>query len=100
MRKGGSRTEETVKNVNGRLLRGNEAGKRWAQYFEELLNVQEDIVAVGGVQVSVMGEEIAREEVKRALHETKVRKNTWNGWCESHVERRECDCIGIAGESV
>ena len=47
----GSRMEETVKDVNGRLLKGNEARKRWAEYFEELLNVQEDreadIVAVG-----------------------------------------------------
>ena len=55
------RTEEAVKDVNGRLLRGNEARKRWAEYFEELLNVQEereaDIVAVGGVQVPVMEEE-------------------------------------------
>ena len=40
--KGGLRMEETVKDVNGRLLRGNEARKRWAEYFEELLNVQED----------------------------------------------------------
>ena len=44
VRKGGLRTEETVKDVN-------EARKRWAEYFEELLNVQEDreadIVAVG-----------------------------------------------------
>ena len=78
MRKGGSGTEETVKDVNERLLRGNEARKRWAEYFEQLLNVQEDreadIVAVGGVQVPVMGEENEREitiEVKRALNETK-----------------------------
>ena len=53
VRKGGSRTEEIVKHVNGRLLRGSEARKRWAEYFEELLNVQDDreadIVAVGGV---------------------------------------------------
>ena len=28
MRKGGSRTEETVKDVNGWLLRGNEARKK------------------------------------------------------------------------
>ena len=28
VKKGGSRTEETVKDVNGRLLRGNEARKR------------------------------------------------------------------------
>ena len=79
VRKGGSRTGETVKDVNGRLLRGNEAWKRWAEYFEELLNIQEDreadIVAVGGVQVPVMGEENEREitveEVKRASNETK-----------------------------
>ena len=77
--KGGSRTEEAVKDVNGQLLRGNEVRKRWAEYIEELLNVQEDreadIVAVGGVQVPVMGEENEREitveEVKRALNETK-----------------------------
>ena len=81
VRQGGSRTEETVKDVNGRLLNGNKATKRWAEYFKELLNVQEDreadIVAVGGggVQKPVMGEEnereITREEVKRALNETK-----------------------------
>ena len=33
VKKGGSRMEETVKDVNGRLLRGNEARKRWAEYF-------------------------------------------------------------------
>ena len=79
VRKGGSRTLGIVKDVNGWLLRGSEAMKRWAEYFEELLNVQEDreadIVAVGGVQVPVMGgeneREITREEVKRALNETK-----------------------------
>ena len=54
-------------------------GKDGLNIFEELLNVQEDreadIVAVGGVQVPVMGEEnereITREEVKRALNEMK-----------------------------
>ena len=65
-------------------MKGNEERKRWSEYLEELLNVQEDkeadIVGVGvggggGVQVTVMGEEnemeITREEVKRALNETK-----------------------------
>ena len=68
VRKGGSRTEETVKDVNGRLLKGNEARKRWAEYFEELLNVQgdreADIVAVGGVQVPGIGEENERERLQ------------------------------------
>ena len=52
VRKAGSTMEETVKDVNGRLMRGSEVRKRWAEYFEELLNVQEDreadIVVVGG----------------------------------------------------
>ena len=29
-----------MKDVNKWLLRGNEARRRWAEYFEELLNVQ------------------------------------------------------------
>ena len=66
--KGWIENERNVKDVNGRLLRGNEARKRWAEYFEELLNVQEDreadIVAVGGVQVPVMGEENERERLQ------------------------------------
>ena len=33
VRKDGSRMEETVKDVNGRLLRGNEVRKSWAEYF-------------------------------------------------------------------
>ena len=81
-RKSGSRTEETVKDGNGRLLKGSDARKRWAKYFEDLLNVVEEreaeIVAVGGVEVPVMGEvnerEITREEVERALKDTKAGK--------------------------
>ena len=50
-------------------IRGNEARKRWAEYFEDLLNVQEDreadIVAVGGVQVPVMGEEKEKLQWRR-----------------------------------
>ena len=82
VRRGGSRNEEKVKDVNGQLLEGNEARKRWAEYFESLLNVEEDreadVVAVGGVEVPVMGDEnereITREEVERALNETKAGK--------------------------
>ena len=81
-RKSGSKTEETVKDENGRLLKGSDARKRWAKYFEELLNVREEreaeIVVVGGVEVPVMGElnerEITREEVERALKDTKAGK--------------------------
>ena len=81
-RKSGSRTEETVKDENGSLVKGNVTRKRWAYYFEGLLNVEEeretDIVAVEGVEVPVMGvmndKEITREEVKRALKETKASK--------------------------
>ena len=82
IRKGGTKTEETVKDRNGRLLKGDDAGKRWAEHFENLLNVVEDreaeIVGVVGVQVPVMGveneSEITRGEVERALKETKTGK--------------------------
>ena len=81
-RKGGTGMEETVKDRNGRLLKGDNARKRWAEYFENLLNVVEDreaeIVAVTGVQVPVMEaeneSEITKEEVERALKETKSGK--------------------------
>ena len=59
IRKGGTRMEETMKGRNGSLLKGDNARKRWAEYFKNLLNVVEEreaeIVAVAGVQVPVMG---------------------------------------------
>ena len=82
IRKGGMRMEETVKDMNGRLLKGEDARKRWVEHFENLLNVVEDreaeIIAVAGVQVPEMGveneSEITSEEVERALRETKTGK--------------------------
>ena len=82
IRKSGTGTEETVKDRNGRLLKGDDARRRWAEYFENLLNVVEDreaeIMAVAGVQVPVMEAEnegeITKEEVERALKETKSGK--------------------------
>ena len=62
VRKGGSRMDETVKGVNGRMLKGNDVRKRWTEYFEELLNVEEDkkvvIVVVVDVHVPVIRDEI------------------------------------------
>jgi len=53
--KGTSGKEERVKTENGRLLIEKDAvRKRWAEYFERLLNAEEDrepeIVAVGRVR--------------------------------------------------
>ena len=82
IRKGSSRMEEEVKDRNGQLVKGDYARRRWAEYYESLLNVEDnrvaDIVAVAGLQVPVMGDEnekgITKEEVERALKETKVGK--------------------------
>ena len=82
IRKGGSRIEEVVKDRNGQLVKGDDARKRWAEYFENLLNVVEEreaeIVAVAGVQVPMIRDEdeneITKEEVERALKETKTGK--------------------------
>ena len=82
IRKGASKMEEVVKDRNGQLVKGNEARKRWAEYYESLLNIGDnrvaDVVANAGVQVPVMEDvnegEITKEEVERALKETKVGK--------------------------
>ena len=53
-RRGKSRIEEVVKDRNGQLVKGEDARKRWAEYFKGLLNIEEyrkaEIVAVAGVQ--------------------------------------------------
>ena len=82
VKRGHSGNEETVKDVNGRVVKGDAARKRWGEYFEGLLNVDDDreaiVVAVGGVEVPVFDEEnereISKEEVERALKETKEGK--------------------------
>ena len=46
MRKEESAREERVKDKDGRLLKESRAvRKRWAEYFEELLNMYDDRVA-------------------------------------------------------
>lgn len=40
MRKGGSRIEEKVKDVDGQIIRGDESRGRWAEYYDGFLNVQ------------------------------------------------------------
>ena len=83
--------------------------KRWADYFEELLNVQEDreadIVTMGVVQVPIMGEEnerdITRVEVKRPLNEMKGGKAPgMDGVRAEMLKEGGCDCIEMVGESV
>ena len=40
MRKGEQASDEMVKDVNGQILRdGVELRRRWAEYFEQVLNV-------------------------------------------------------------
>ena len=82
VRKGSSRSEETVKDGNGRSVKGNEARKRWAEYFESLLNIEDDreadVRVIESVEVPIFGDEnereITKDEVERALGETKVGK--------------------------
>ena len=79
MRRGGSRNEESVKDGNGRLVKGKEARKRWVGHFKSLLNIEDDrkadVAAIGGLEVPVFGDEnergITKDEVVRALKETK-----------------------------
>ena len=61
MRKGEQARKEMVKDVNGQiLLDGVEARRRWAQYFEQVLNVADvreaNINVVGNWWMPVLGD--------------------------------------------
>ena len=67
-----------VKDVNGQILRdGVEVRRRWAQYFEQVLNVADvreaNIYVVGIWRMPVLGDlnerAISLEEVEEAVNE-------------------------------
>ena len=75
MRKGETSKEAVVKDVNGQmLLESGNVQKRWTEYFEDLLNVEDareaDIVAVeGGAQMPVLGEILVADITKKNVRE-------------------------------
>ena len=80
MRKGEQAREKMAKDVNGQILRdGVEVRRRWAQYFEQVLNVADvrmaNINEVGNWQTPVLGDlnerAISLEEVGEAVNEMK-----------------------------
>ena len=102
-RKGPSRKEERVKAADGRLLvEQEEVGRRWGEYFEGLLNVEEEgepeIRAVGGGGgVNVLGSSneavITFEEVQEAVKETRKGKAPGLDGCAA-------ECLKSGGVSV
>ena len=97
LRKGDANEEVKVKDANGRLLlEGSEVRARWAEYFEELLNVEDDrearIVAVGRMNVPVFSEmnekRVERVEVMEALKELKEGKAPGMDGCAAECLRR------------
>ena len=83
MRKDEQARDEMVKDVNGQILRdGVEVRRRWAEYFEQVLNVADDreanIDVVGNWRMPVLGDLNERapslEEVGEAVNEMKSGK--------------------------
>ena len=83
VRKGEQAREEMVKDVNGQILRnGVEVRRRWAEYFEQVLNVADireaNINVVGNWWMLVLGDlnerAISLEEVGEAVNEMKSGK--------------------------
>ena len=61
VRKGEQAREEIVRDVNGQILRnGVEVRRRWAEYFEQVLNVADvseaNINVVGNWRMLVLGD--------------------------------------------
>jgi len=102
-RKGTSGKEERVKTEGGRLLIEQDAlRKRWAEYFERLLNVEEDrepeIIAVRRERgMNLLGELnealITREEVQEAVRDMKAWKAAGVGGCA-------VECVKSGGATV
>ena len=83
MRKGEQAREEMVKDANGQILRdGIEVRRRWAEYFEQVLNVadvrESNIKVVGNWRIPMLGylneRAISLEEVGVAENEMKSGK--------------------------
>ena len=83
MRKGEQAREEMVKDVSGQILRnGVEVRRRWAQYFEQVLNVADvreaNINEVGNWRIPVLGDlnerAMSLEEVGEAVNEMRSGK--------------------------
>ena len=83
MRKGEQTRDEIMKYVNGQILRdGVEVRKRYAEYFEQVLNVADireaNINVVGNWRMPVLGDlnerAISLEEVREAVNEMKSGK--------------------------
>ena len=83
VRKGEQAREEMVKDVNGQILRdGVQVRRRWAKYFEQVLNVADvreaNINVVGNWRMQVLGDlnerAISFEEVREAVNEMKSGK--------------------------
>ena len=83
VRKGEQARDEMAKDINGQILRdGVEVRRRWAEYFEQVLNVayvREANINVFGIrQMPVLGDlnerSILMEEVGKAMNEIKSGK--------------------------
>ena len=83
MRKGEQAKEKMVKDVSGQILRvGVEVRRRWAQYFEQVLNVADvreaNINVIGNWRMPVLGDlnerAISLEEVGEAVNEMRSGK--------------------------
>ena len=83
MRKGEQARDEMVKEVNGQILRdGVEVRRRWAEYFEQVLDVvdvrEANINVVGNWRMPVLRDlnerAISLEEVWQAMNKMKSGK--------------------------
>ena len=79
VRKGEQARDEIVKDVNGQILQdGDEVKRRWAEFFEQVLHVEDVREAKINVNVDwrmpVLGRTISIEEVRKAVNEMKFDK--------------------------
>ena len=100
--KGEQAREEVVKDVNGQILRDDaEVRRRWAEYFEQVLNVADvreaNMNVVGNWRMLVLGDlnerAISLEEVWEAVNEMKSGK-------ASGLDEFPVECLKKGGMAV
>ena len=102
VRKGEQARDEMVKEVNGQILYdGEEVRRRWAEYFEQVLNMADireaDVYVVDNWPMPVLGDlnerAISLEEVGEAVNEIKSGK-------AQGLDRLQVECLNKGGMAV
>ena len=95
------KVSEEIQDNSGELVRGEEVGRVWKDYFEKLLNVVEEVEeegveeegVVGGIWGGLNEDRISKEEVVRAVRKLKGGKSAGLDGIQVSMLRAGKECM-------